>query len=69
MNDDFYVAFEEKFRGSEELIKERQKKYLKFILKNNIQAMLLNGFLIRALAPQKSYTREEARAKNYFYKS
>ena len=31
MNDDFYVAFEEKFRGSEELIKERQKKYLKFI--------------------------------------
>jgi hypothetical protein len=46
-----------------------EKKYLKFILKNNIQAMLLNGFLIRALAPQKSYTREEARAKNYFYKS
>ena len=44
MNDDFYVAFEEKFRGSEELIKERQKKYLKFInplkiLKDEVKAL------------------------------
>lgn len=44
MNDDFYVAFEEKFRGSEELIKERQKKYLKFInplkiLKDKVKAL------------------------------
>ena len=44
MNDDFYVAFEEKFRGSEKLIKERQKKYLKFInplkiLKDEVKAL------------------------------
>ena len=44
MNDDFYVAFEEKFRGSEELIKERQKKYLKCInplkiLKDEVKAL------------------------------
>ena len=44
MNDDFYVAFEEKFRCSEELIKERQKKYLKFInplkiLKDEVKAL------------------------------
>lgn len=44
MNKGFYLAFENKFRGSEDLIKERQKKYLKFItplkdIKNEVNAL------------------------------
>ncbi|WP_170018357.1 class I SAM-dependent methyltransferase [Campylobacter sp. RM16190] len=44
MDKGFYVAFENRFRGSEELIKERQKKYLKFInplkeIKNEVNVL------------------------------
>ncbi|WP_169942957.1 class I SAM-dependent methyltransferase [Campylobacter sp. RM15925] len=44
MNKGFYLAFENKFRGDEDLIKSRQKKYLKFItplkdIKNEVNAL------------------------------
>ena len=44
MDKGFYVAFENKFRGSEELIKDRQRKYLKFInplkkIKDEVKAL------------------------------
>ncbi|WP_170000913.1 class I SAM-dependent methyltransferase [Campylobacter sp. RM16189] len=44
MDKGFYVALENRFRGSEELVKERQKKYLKFInplkdIKDHVSAL------------------------------
>lgn len=44
MNKDFYLSFENKFRGSKALIKSRQEKYLSFItpfkeIKKNIRAL------------------------------